>query len=57
MYANHTSLKYLLIKKGTKAWLFRRILWLQEFDIEIRDKKEADILLVNHMSHLTMLQL
>jgi hypothetical protein len=36
VYTDHATLKYLLMKKDT---LIRWILLLQEFDLEIRDKK------------------
>jgi hypothetical protein len=44
VYTNHTTLKYLLTKKDTKPWLIRWILLLQEFDLEIKDRKEQKIL-------------
>jgi len=40
IYTDHAALKYLLTKKDAKPRLIRWILLLQEFDIEIRDKKE-----------------
>jgi hypothetical protein len=39
IYSDHTALKYLFSKKDAKSRLIRWILLLQEFDIEIRDKK------------------
>jgi hypothetical protein len=39
VYSDHAALKYLLTKKDAKPRLIRWILLLQEFDIEIRDKK------------------
>jgi hypothetical protein len=44
VYTNHTTLKYLLTKKDTKPWLIRWILLLQEFDLEIKDRKEQKIM-------------
>ena len=41
IYTNHATLKYLLTKKDAKPQLIRWILLLQEFDIEIRDKKRS----------------
>ena len=39
IYTDHAALKYLLTKKDAKAHLIRWILLLQEFDLEIYDKK------------------
>jgi hypothetical protein len=40
VYTNHATLKYLLTKKDAKPRLIRWILLLQDFDLEIKDKKE-----------------
>jgi hypothetical protein len=40
IYTNYAALKYLLTKKDAKPRLIRWILLLQEFDLEIKDKKE-----------------
>jgi hypothetical protein len=40
VYTDHAALKYLLTKKDAKPRLIRWILLLQEFDLEIKDKKE-----------------
>jgi hypothetical protein len=40
VYTDHATLKCLLMKKDVKPRLIRWILLLQEFDLEIRDKKE-----------------
>ena len=39
VFTDHAALKYLLSKKDAKARLIRWILLLQEFNIEIKDKK------------------
>ena len=39
VYTDHAVLKYLLTKKDAKPRLIRWILLLQEFDLEIKDKK------------------
>jgi hypothetical protein len=39
IFYDHAALKYLFSKKDAKSRLIRWILLLQEFDIEIRDKK------------------
>ena len=52
IYSNHASLKYLFTKKEAKA---RRIGWmflLQEFDVEIRDKKGSKNVVADHLSRL-----
>ena len=40
VYTNHAALKYLLTKKDAKPRLICWILLLQEFDIEIKIKRE-----------------
>jgi hypothetical protein len=39
VYTDHAAIKYLLAKKEAKPCLIRWILLLQEFDVEIHDKK------------------
>jgi hypothetical protein len=41
VYTDHAALKYLLTKKDAKPHLIRWTLLLQEFDLEIRDKKRS----------------
>jgi hypothetical protein len=50
VYTYHAALKYLLTKKDAKPCLIRWILLLQEFDLKIRDKKEVENYVADHLS-------
>nr|CAN67576.1 hypothetical protein VITISV_025810 [Vitis vinifera] len=54
VFTDHSALKYLLTKQDAKARLIRWILLLQEFDLQIKDKKEVENVIADHLSRLVI---
>ena len=54
VFTNHSTLKYLLTKQDAKARLIRWILLLQEFNLQIRDKKGMENVVTDHLSRLAI---
>ena len=54
IFTYHSTLKYLLTKQNSKARLIRWVLLLQEFNIQIRDKKGVENVVAYHLSRLTI---
>ena len=50
VHTDHPALKYLMNKKDAKPRLLRWILLIQEFNIEVRDKKDIENGVADHLS-------
>ena len=52
IHIDHAAIKYLMAKKEAKPRLIRWVLLLQEFYLEIKDKKGCDNVIADHLSRV-----
>ena len=56
VFTDHSTIKYLMTKKDAKPRLIRWVLLLQEFDVEIRDKKVSENMVADHLLRLETIE-